>query len=333
MFVQWRAGGRRVAEASPTGAADRPAAGSEDCEAKVPVERLAELQARVARISRRYERAGSSPVTLLDTGRRAGDLVVVRLDGQTPSLGDWRIVCVLHHEPCGTRVEPCEPISDAQRDRLASSRALCEACRTMRPRTKTFLLRERATGRTVQLGSSCLRPYTGADSPEAAIARAEALAGAADVVRVAATPTKRPSGGARYIDTSVFVAHAVAVVRACGYVPARSAGPTWSAALERLERGHTVIDADLVRAREIREWAATRRTDEPQSYPSRRAACLQHERLTSRELALAASAVPAYNRRLYWMIRRRARRTKKDTQAARRRARQGDARANRDTRC
>lgn len=299
---------------------DARAARSDQREARVPVDRLAELQARVTRISRRYERAGGSAVEVVDTGRREGDLAVVRLAGQVPTLGDWRIVCVLHHEPGGTRPEPCEPIGDAQLERLGRARALCEACRTVRPRSKTYLLRERPTRRTVQLGSSCLRAYTGVETPEAAIARAEALAGARNAIGRASAVVGRPADGDPYIDTSLFVAHAVAVVRESGYIAASGSAPTWSAALDHLERRYSVAQADLRRALQIREWAATRRTDDPDSYRSRRATCLERERLTSRELALAASAVPAYHRRLYWLVRRRKGRTKSKSRDARVRA-------------
>lgn len=134
-------------------------------EAAVPVERLAGLEAEVVQISRRHQRAGGPAVRLVDTGRRGGSLAIVRLEGRTGRLGAWEIVCVLHHQDGLTRVEPCVPIGERQLELLSRARALCEACRTVRPRKQTFILRERSSGRTVQVGSSCLRPYTGVDSP------------------------------------------------------------------------------------------------------------------------------------------------------------------------
>jgi hypothetical protein len=136
----------------------------------------------------------------------------VRLDGETASLGDWQIVCVLHHEHGQTRPQPCARISKPQLARLASARALCEACRTIRPRTKTFRLRDNSTGRTMQLGSSCLRAYTGAESPEAAVRRAESLADArAALTSASRTSSSPPEPAAKYIDTTEFIPHMRAI--------------------------------------------------------------------------------------------------------------------------
>ena len=81
----------------------------------------------------------------------------------------------------------------------------------MRPRKQTFILRERASGRTIQLGSSCLRPFTGSESAEDAIRRAQIVATIRTVVAGAAH--QPPDPGEQYIDTSTFLAHAVSVVR------------------------------------------------------------------------------------------------------------------------
>ena len=272
----------------------------------VPVAALRDLQDQIGRIARRHERAGADGMRLVDTGWRDGALAVVRLEGEPARLGEWEIVCVLDHRGTETRVEPCAPLAGSLLQRLAGARALCEACRTVRPRNQTFILRERPTGRMVQLGSSCLRPYTGAESAERELRRAEALAEA--TVTLAAAETSRPrrgrEPGERYIDTTLFLAHAAGLVRRVGFHPADDPEPTWMAALELLERDTAPDSADLRRAGEIRSWASTLSPDPADGYRTRMFACLAHERLTSRELALAASAVRAYNRHLYWQIRR-----------------------------
>lgn len=280
-------------------------------EAGVHPQRLARLEAELRQINRHYRRAGVPAVRLIDTGRHDGPLVIVRLEAESASLGEWRIVCVLEHQAGRTVVRPCTAISEEQRQRLSAARGLCEACRTVRPRTRTYVLRDRATGRTVQVGSSCLRPYTGVSSPEAAIRRAEQLADIRAAVSAAAT-RRKPAPGERYIDTNAFLALAAAAVRQHGYAPASSPEPTWATALKHLQGAAEVSGQDLQRAKDVRDWAQARRTDDPGSYPSRRAACLDHDRLCSRELALAASAVPAYNRHLYRLIRHRRRQAARD---------------------
>jgi hypothetical protein len=149
----------------------------------------------------------------------------MRIVGAPAALGAREIVAALHHDTGQTRVEPCAPIPHALLERLSQTRALCEHCRTVRPRKQTWLLRNRATGQTMQVGSSCIKPLTGAASVEQALARAQALAGAhAALATLAATAhagePRTPAPGDKYIDTTRFVAHAAAVVREQGFWPA-----------------------------------------------------------------------------------------------------------------
>lgn len=268
----------------------------------IPIERLPELRSQIEHLSRRLTRVGASPVHLVDTGQRHGSLASVRLDGRGSVVGDWEIVCVLQHQGGTTQVEPCIPMSEQQVERLTASRALCEACRTVRPRTQTFIVRERATGRTIQLGSSCLRPLTGSESAEEAIRRAHTVARIRTVLVGAAH--QPPDPGEQYIDTSAFLAHAVGVVRSHDFHRSGENDATWRVALTRLEHGVEPTAEDLTRAGEIRDWASQLTPRDADGYRAKLAACVARERLTSRELPLAASAVRAFNRHLYWRIRR-----------------------------
>jgi hypothetical protein len=174
---------------------------------------------------------------------------IVRLEWQTGRLRAWEIVCVLHHQDGATRVEPCARIGERQLELLSRARALCEACRTVRPRHQTFILRERSSGRTVQVGSSCLRPYTGVDSPAEAIRRAQTMAAATRAV--SAVARRAPNPGEEYIDTVVFLAHAVSEVRSDGFSPSGTDTATWRAALRLLEEDAAPSAGDLRRAAEI----------------------------------------------------------------------------------
>jgi hypothetical protein len=83
----------------------------------VPVAVLRQLEDEIERISRQYARVGAPSVRLLDTGRRDGELAVVRLVGGCAHLGDWDIVCVLHHRDARVELEPLAPLSVEQRAR------------------------------------------------------------------------------------------------------------------------------------------------------------------------------------------------------------------------
>ena len=281
--------------------ADRRESDAND-ELFISIERLPELRAAIERISRRLTRVGASPMRLVDTGRRRGSLAIVQLEGAGSVVGAWEIVCVLHHRDGSTRVEPCVPMSERLVDRLTGTRALCEACRTVRPRKQTFIVREREGGRTVQLGSSCLRPLIGSDSAEDAIRCAQIVATIRTVL--AGVAHQLPDPGEEYVDTTAFLAHAVSVVRSHGFHRSDEEDATWRTALTRVEQGGEPTMKNLTRAREIRDWASQLRARDDDGFQARLAACLAGERLTSRELALGASAVRVYNRQLYWQIRR-----------------------------
>lgn len=86
--------------------------------------------------------------------------------------------------------------------------------------------------------------------------------------------------------------------------PQRRGGRDLADRPDTLEQGGDPTLEDLIRAREIRDWVSQLRQRCDDGFQAKLAACLERDRLTSRELPLAASAVRAYNRQLYWQIRR-----------------------------
>ena len=120
------------------------------------------------------------------------------------------------------------------------------------------------------------------------------------------------------VETTVYLAHAVAAARERGYVPAATGDeePTWRAALRRLELDEDPSPADLRRAHEILGWAASLKPRDPTGYRARLAGCLARGRLTARDLPLAASSVRAFNLHLYYEIRGRKGREQPEPRAS-----------------
>lgn len=205
------------------------------------------------------------------------------------------------------------PLAPSQLERLRGVRALCEVCRTVRNRRRTWILRHRATGHSKQVGSSCLKPLAGVAAIETALLSARLRADvAARLSQVAKTAERQRSGpGEPYIGTTTFLAVAAAVIRERGWHSSNDPEPTWREALGRVETDIQLEPADLSRARDIRAWAASP-PNGAEEYRVRLQQCLAQERLSSRELALAASAVRTYNRHLYWAIRRARARSRAD---------------------
>jgi hypothetical protein len=100
----------------------------------------------------------------------------VLLQGEPPRLAGWRIIARLRHQPAGTVVEPRPAASwtasAGARWARAASTAACAA-----GRVQTYLLEHRS-GWLAQVGSGCLRDFTGHD-PARALLQAGYLAAAA----------------------------------------------------------------------------------------------------------------------------------------------------------
>ena len=160
---------------------------------------------------------------------------------------------MLHHQDGLTRVEPCVPIGERQLELLSQARALCEACRTVRPRNQTFIMRERASGRTVQVGSSCLRPYTGVDSAAEPIRRAQTMAAATRAVSAAARNAASPARNTSTRSRSSRMRSTRSAATASARTGPRQ--PRGGRTQARRARGAPSI-GDLRRAAEIRQWAA-----------------------------------------------------------------------------
>jgi hypothetical protein len=121
---------------------------------------LNRVRRAIEALSERGRRFGTGPIALRELERRDGK-VLVELSGEPPRLEGWEVVGRLDHRDGGPG-----RIAFASRgvDHAAWSgaRPWCEHCGLLRRRTVTYLVRRRG-GEIRQIGSSCLRDYTGHD--------------------------------------------------------------------------------------------------------------------------------------------------------------------------
>jgi hypothetical protein len=177
----------------------------------IPEAALSGLSVRIDRLARRAERLGRRPPAIAPTGarrRESGvDEVEVELEGEVPALAGCQLVAELRHGEGETDVVPLvrEPGTDLGAWRSAKPR--CEHCGVHRRRRVTYLLRHRS-GDLVQVGSGCVRAFTGAEDPLGAVALARALQ---DAARVRASEAGR---GGRAEPTVLEYLAAVAAVAA-----------------------------------------------------------------------------------------------------------------------
>src|ERR1035437_7642277 len=164
---------------------------------EVPTERLAELRERLAKLNKTAEKLGCTPISL-EVGepfQRKGkddygndtfaEFVSVFVTGEAPKLNGWSFVATLEHDENGTiirRVPTFEAEVDLTRYRTATPDN-CDHCGYKRRRNDTYIVTYVGEGRddmeshvggydrpeigtTAQVGSSCLKDFTGHNSPE-----------------------------------------------------------------------------------------------------------------------------------------------------------------------
>ena len=130
-----------------------------------------------------------------DYVERVTDYTFVTVNGETPMIKGWVFVASLDHEadegadvstairraPVGTFLinrigeEAAAAVENADLTVYRHAGNDCDHCGYSRRRRQTYVLYEVATGELRQIGSTCLRAYTGADNPERVAAWAEWL--------------------------------------------------------------------------------------------------------------------------------------------------------------
>lgn len=220
----------------------------------VPIVRLAGLERDIDRLARRCQRLGIAPISLRDTGERAGERAFVVIVGEPPRLAGWEVAAIIVHRGGGAALRPTTAVGERVDPGLFAE-ARCAHCEVRRRRVRTFVLVETSSGQLRQVGTSCLRDFLGGHDPERLCRGAEYLSLARETLgRVDGPATETgPS------PLEELAAHAAHAVRAHGWVARerarRSGEPTsaeravaswraepWLPAIE-LASGHEVVGA------------------------------------------------------------------------------------------
>lgn len=171
---------------------------------EIPDYRLAGLQAKIAKLAKRAAKLGSDPITLEVVrgpyasptgGHRRNDspkgprlipimqaTYEVEVHGPKPVIAGWEFLATLEHKQAGTilRTVPTAEVAEGLLDPYRSAGANCDHCKRQRRRKDTYVVRHVETGQVLQVGRTCLRDFTGHDSPESVARMAELLLAAVD---------------------------------------------------------------------------------------------------------------------------------------------------------
>ncbi|MDX3260773.1 hypothetical protein PV336_16250 [Streptomyces sp. MI02-2A] len=82
------------------------------------------------------------------------------ITGDAPKHNGWEFIATLDYDPnAGLVVNTYPGVQNVDRENLREG--WCDHCKTTRARAKTFLVRNEETGEQVQVGTSCIKDFTG----------------------------------------------------------------------------------------------------------------------------------------------------------------------------
>lgn len=149
----------------------------------IPTANLSKLHERIEKLNKRAAKIGVEPIKVevgvrqLEAGEQGErEVFPVTITGKAPKIDGWQFVATLEHDDDGTiirRIPTFEEDVDLSKYRDATPEN-CDHCGYKRKRNDTYIVAKRhmmgsQEGRpqTKQVGSNCLKDFTGHESPQA----------------------------------------------------------------------------------------------------------------------------------------------------------------------
>lgn len=293
---------------------------------EIPSHKLPELARRAKMLRRRGQRAGMTQVEfgyeelgeiverLHDEvtdlpGGRVRRLTVIRFFGSAPVVAGYEFVAALEHHEAGNLINKAPTYHDVELDQTwRTAPPHCDHCHTTRRRNQTFILREVATDKILQVGTNCLADFLRSDDVAAALKwwslyeYAQGLADGSD-------EDERGGGGHYEIATEHYLATACASVRTLGFRGAKHEGyktrddiaflmgrPPEDREAAQDWKNRQPTEADFARAQLILAWVAARPA--MSEYDHNLRVALLTPVITGRSEGIVASAPQAYAREI-----------------------------------
>lgn len=225
---------------------------------------------------------------------------MTKITGIAPKLPDWDFVATLDYDHnAGLIVRTYPGVNSINRANLREG--WCDHCQTNRYRKSTYVMRNRNSGEEIQVGSACIKDFTGWEALPYSAERMQK-----DVEEFSGGF----GGGARDVSTLTVLSVAWACVTEFGYVrsreigatvdmvrnvidPPRKISPEFRAELERLS-AHA--DSMMDRAKELRAWILSDEFSGTSEYVLNMKAIAGAEMVSSRNYGLLCSAPQAWAR-------------------------------------
>lgn len=252
--------------------------------------------------ARRLRFDGGITYTILGEKQRHGDFggieaqyTAYRVDVEIGVLHyqGWDVIAVINTDPqTGVTTVDSMPGYEGQFSRESVRKRMCDECQVIRKRNRVLVVREAATGKTMQVGGSCVRNYVGW-SPT--MPRLDLLLGLNEFLNY---PVGRPEAN----DTLTVLAVAHDIVAQHGYLPVSSAEyyeiPTSERVKDALGSSgyRCAMDPEeaMRLARGTVEWVMA--SDDDSDYMANLRAVAASGEVSDRHVGILASAVYAQER-------------------------------------
>lgn len=194
----------------------------------IPTENMESFEKKIARIRRKAERAKVDfSYKRLEPIQKETDLPGITVECVPVTVKckihyeNWIVIAVLDHHEVGNVIHLVEgewkPSAElALPSRFRTAKPFCEHCNTMRSRNKTVVIYNTQTKQFKQVGTTCLREYTGGIDAEAIAAFEEAIKSPEEFLGV--------SGSSKFfIETKDYLSAVVATMSLYGFMSKKKA--------------------------------------------------------------------------------------------------------------
>lgn len=194
----------------------------------IPTENMESFEKKIARIRRKAERAKVDfSYQRLEPVQKETDLPGITVECVPVTVKckihyeNWIVIAVLDHHETGNVIHLVEgewrPSAElALPSRFRTAKSFCEHCNTMRSRNKTVVIYNTQTKQFKQVGTTCLREYTGGIDAEAIAAFEEAIKSPEEFLGV--------SGSSKFfVETKDYLSAVVATMSLYGFMSKKKA--------------------------------------------------------------------------------------------------------------
>jgi hypothetical protein len=204
---------------------------------EIPLENFSAFVNRIDKLSSRARVLGLDPIGYEELGERSVKqkdgtsykVIEVALVGERPKLNGWRFIARIDHGVDESDDEAniiakspfCEDIDEIPKE-YRTAEPKCDHCELLRYRKNTFLLINEE-GEWKQVGSTCLKDFTGHADPHAIAAWLEDIKALRYELRASDDMLGGVLGGSKYLDTLDFLTIVAAVIDEYGWVSRKNA--------------------------------------------------------------------------------------------------------------